>query len=107
MLLELTASPVASITGFNVETVEYKNISFTVWDVGGQDKVNSFSNLPTRVPPLRECSWPAGGCLLEVARSHLGSLCGLGALCTRFRGFRRPKGLSGGAALAASSGGEG
>merc|ERR1719254_450597 len=23
--------------GFNVETVEYKNISFTVWDVGGQD----------------------------------------------------------------------
>jgi len=22
--------------GFNVETVEYKNISFTVWDVGGQ-----------------------------------------------------------------------
>jgi GTPase SAR1 family protein len=26
-------------TGFNVETVEYKNISFTVWDVGGQDKI--------------------------------------------------------------------
>ena len=25
--------------GFNVETVEYNNISFTVWDVGGQDKV--------------------------------------------------------------------
>ncbi|KAJ7569129.1 hypothetical protein O6H91_01G071100 [Diphasiastrum complanatum] len=24
--------------GFNVETVEYKNVSFTVWDVGGQDK---------------------------------------------------------------------
>ncbi|XP_010270879.1 PREDICTED: ADP-ribosylation factor 1-like isoform X2 [Nelumbo nucifera] len=24
--------------GFNVETVEYKNISFTVWDVGSQDK---------------------------------------------------------------------
>ncbi|CAF96166.1 unnamed protein product [Tetraodon nigroviridis] len=22
--------------GFNVETVEYKNVSFTVWDVGGQ-----------------------------------------------------------------------
>lgn len=22
-----------------METVEYKNISFTVWDVGGQDKV--------------------------------------------------------------------
>ena len=24
------------LIGFNVETVEYKNISFTVWDVGGQ-----------------------------------------------------------------------
>jgi ADP-ribosylation factor protein 1 len=27
--------------GFNVETVEYKNISFTVWDVGGQDSIRS------------------------------------------------------------------
>jgi len=25
--------------GFNVETISYKNISFTVWDVGGQDKI--------------------------------------------------------------------
>ncbi|XP_065215843.1 ADP ribosylation factor 4 [Planococcus citri] len=25
--------------GFNVESVDYKNISFTVWDVGGQDKI--------------------------------------------------------------------
>merc|ERR1712241_158427 len=25
--------------GFNVETAEYKNINFTVWDVGGQDKI--------------------------------------------------------------------
>lgn len=25
--------------GFNVETVMYKNISFTVWDVGGQQKI--------------------------------------------------------------------
>merc|ERR1719213_1219602 len=25
--------------GFNVDTVEYKNISFTVWDVGCQDKI--------------------------------------------------------------------
>merc|ERR1719226_13832 len=25
--------------GFNVETVDYKNISFTVWDIGGQDKI--------------------------------------------------------------------
>jgi ADP-ribosylation factor protein 1 len=27
------------LPGFNVETVEYKNIQFTVWDVGGQDKI--------------------------------------------------------------------
>eukprot|EP00300_Choanocystis_sp_HF-7_P007241 c15173_g1_i3.p1 GENE.c15173_g1_i3~~c15173_g1_i3.p1 ORF type:complete len:189 (+),score=43.33 c15173_g1_i3:1-567(+) len=25
--------------GFNIETVQHKNISFTVWDVGGQDKL--------------------------------------------------------------------
>jgi ADP-ribosylation factor 1/2 len=25
--------------GFNVETVEYKNLKFTVWDVGGQSKL--------------------------------------------------------------------
>merc|ERR1711941_229394 len=25
--------------GFNVEAVEYKNINFTVWDIGGQDKI--------------------------------------------------------------------
>ena len=25
-----------SSTGFNVETVQYKNLTFTVWDVGGQ-----------------------------------------------------------------------
>ena len=40
-MLELT-TPTHSIplcSGFNVETVEYKNISFTVWDVGGQDKI--------------------------------------------------------------------
>lgn len=27
------------VIGFNVETVEYRNICFTVWDVGGQDKI--------------------------------------------------------------------
>ena len=29
------------MTGFNVERVDYKNIVFTVWDVGGQDKIRS------------------------------------------------------------------
>ncbi len=28
-----------NILGFNVESVEYKNLKFTVWDVGGQDKI--------------------------------------------------------------------
>jgi len=27
--------------GFNVEVVKYKNVDFTVWDVGGQDKIRS------------------------------------------------------------------
>jgi len=36
MLTVVTTIPTI---GFNVETVEYKNISFTVWDVGGQDKI--------------------------------------------------------------------
>ncbi|KAA3476251.1 ADP-ribosylation factor 2 [Gossypium australe] len=34
---QLVPAPIFS--GFNVETVEYKNVSFTVWDVGGQDKI--------------------------------------------------------------------
>merc|ERR1712151_337392 len=25
--------------GFNVETCEYKNVKFTVWDIGGQDRI--------------------------------------------------------------------
>lgn len=35
----LSPCPSCPPTGFNVETVEYKNICFTVWDVGGQDKI--------------------------------------------------------------------
>jgi GTPase SAR1 family protein len=27
------------IVGFNVEKVQYKNVIFTVWDVGGQEKL--------------------------------------------------------------------
>ena len=41
--------------GFNVETVEYKNISFTVWDVGGQDKVSPvFEQLSLRMTGREE-----------------------------------------------------
>ncbi|KAF3421326.1 hypothetical protein E2986_12059 [Frieseomelitta varia] len=44
--------------GFNVETVEYKNISFTVWDVGGQDKIRPlwrhyFQNTQLRLLSIR------------------------------------------------------
>lgn len=28
-------------TGFNVETITYKNVNFTAWDVGGRDKIVS------------------------------------------------------------------
>ena len=42
---------VLSAQGFNVETVEYKNISFTVWDVGGQDKVCIFDFILERWLP--------------------------------------------------------
>ncbi len=31
--------------GFNVETVEYKNINFTCWDVGGRDKIVRYTLL--------------------------------------------------------------
>jgi len=45
------------LAGFNVETVEYKNISFTVWDVGGQDKIRPlwrhyFQNTQGQLSPL-------------------------------------------------------
>ncbi|KAJ6896364.1 hypothetical protein NC651_022544 [Populus alba x Populus x berolinensis] len=40
MEIEPEPPPLTSY-GFNVETVVYKNISFTVWDVGGQQKVHS------------------------------------------------------------------
>ena len=40
--------------GFNVETVEYKNISFTVWDVGGQDKVKPPAHTTVRGLGRRE-----------------------------------------------------
>lgn len=45
--------------GFNVETVEYKNISFTVWDVGGQDKVRAPLRRAPPSPSLHDLSPPA------------------------------------------------
>jgi GTPase SAR1 family protein len=37
-----------------VETVEYKNISFTVWDVGGQDKVHIFNHIQSKKCTLQD-----------------------------------------------------
>ena len=43
MLSSTAIATDGAFAGFNVETVEYKNISFTVWDVGGQDKARFFA----------------------------------------------------------------
>lgn len=56
-------TPLRLRAGFNVETVEYKNISFTVWDVGGQDKVRRQANPQRRAscePPRRALRAPRG-----------------------------------------------
>eukprot|EP00662_Eupelagonemidae_sp_cell21_P008090 gene8090-5118_t len=31
--------PTVPTIGFNVETVQYKNVRFTMWDIGGQDRL--------------------------------------------------------------------
>lgn len=40
--------------GFNVETVEYKNIKFTVWDVGGQDKIRLLWRYAIFIPIIKK-----------------------------------------------------
>ena len=64
--------------GFNVETVEYKNISFTVWDVGGQDKIRPLWRhyFQVMVIPLLLLS--------SVINSH----------CVLFSGILQPQSLS-------------
>ena len=32
--------------GFNVETVQHKNLEMTIWDVGGQDKIRKLQHVP-------------------------------------------------------------
>ncbi|XP_036104616.1 ADP-ribosylation factor 1-like [Molossus molossus] len=53
-----TVSTIPTI-GFNVETLQYKNISFTVWDVNGQDKIR----------PLWRNHCPNGKALIFVVDS--------------------------------------
>ena len=52
--------------GFNVETVEYKNISFTVWDVGGQDKIR---------PLWRHCEYDVHAVTAKLHSSHACAVC--------------------------------
>ncbi|KAJ3603287.1 hypothetical protein NHX12_031029 [Muraenolepis orangiensis] len=52
----VTKKPVRILMGFNVETVEYKSVSFTMWDVGGQTVIRPlwrhyFLNTQTPPPP--------------------------------------------------------
>uniref|UniRef100_A0A5G2QS08 ADP ribosylation factor 5 n=1 Tax=Sus scrofa TaxID=9823 RepID=A0A5G2QS08_PIG len=66
--------------GFNVETVEYKNICFTVWDVGGQDKIRPlwrhyFQN--TQPVPLAEGRGRILAECLQFVLGRLQSHCGL------------------------------
>ena len=35
--------------GFNVETVEYRNVSFTVCDIGGQDKIRPLGDIIIKI----------------------------------------------------------
>jgi ADP-ribosylation factor protein 1 len=44
-LVSYTFYLVLTIPGFNVKTVEYENISFTVWDVGCPNKTHRFWRL--------------------------------------------------------------
>ena len=37
--------------GFNVETVNYKNIQFICWDIGGKDKIRPLWRCPSPHPP--------------------------------------------------------
>jgi ADP-ribosylation factor 1/2 len=65
--------------GFNVESVEYKNVNFTVWDLGGQEKIRQLWRhctseiLPSvRVPP-RPCKaldYPNTQALIFVVDSN-------------------------------------
>nr|CDJ84598.1 ARF SAR superfamily domain containing protein [Haemonchus contortus] len=41
LLHSIFYNQICSITGFNLETVEYRNVSFTVWDVGGQQRIRA------------------------------------------------------------------
>eukprot|EP01122_Echinamoeba_exundans_P012946 TRINITY_DN5563_c0_g1_i1.p1 TRINITY_DN5563_c0_g1~~TRINITY_DN5563_c0_g1_i1.p1 ORF type:complete len:211 (-),score=22.01 TRINITY_DN5563_c0_g1_i1:144-776(-) len=48
MLYKLKLGEIHSVIptiGFNVETISYKNINFTVWDLGGRDKIRALHRM--------------------------------------------------------------
>lgn len=53
-----------------METVEYKNISFTVWDVGGQDKVRPEEG-GVAVQARQGCCWCTPTHPHPLCRAHL------------------------------------
>lgn len=92
--------------GFNVETVEYKNICFTVWDVGGQGKIRPlwrhyYQNTQVKflfwffLCTIRLLRFEVGAdCLVSrhvIGRSGVrefpGGLGGARDVCVLFRGF--------------------
>ena len=89
--------------GFNVETVEYKNISFTVWDVGGQDKIRPLWRHYFQNTQGRACELPMDwhrlvGCEQRVAvvlgyQAPALALLQLLGMGDRRRGSRYSKGI--------------
>lgn len=67
----LTRAPVSFLpsSGFNVETVEYKNISFTVWDVGGQDKIRPLWRHYFQNTQVKQTQKKASGFMVLVSGS--------------------------------------
>ena len=57
MLLQVI--PTTPTIGFNVETVQYKNIKFQVWDLGGQSSIR----------PYWRCYFPNTNAIIYVVDS--------------------------------------
>ena len=70
-----------SCAGFNVETVTYKKVNFTTWDVGGRDKIvrklesHNFANMTLYTPTVvlllcpffhLECSVHCGDTIFRI-----------------------------------------
>lgn len=83
--------PVATVPtiGFNVETLQYKNIKFQVWDLGGQSTIR----------PYWRCYYPNTDAIifvvdsadterLEIARAELHAMLEVCTVCTR--AYARP-----------------